>query len=267
VDFVLQCDKLLAAMGGDELTPQLQLYRPETHSCFTWKGNEWIRLHQDGAEVDHDKPIAHIYVSGEALVKLSADKAGIQEWCNFKARPGSVTIFPPGADQHMWHQRETVGMSAGDVGFTVVLRHYKDGAIDVKYKQEATCFRYKGAGTDCINYADNDSWHQVRHVPRAGIRQSKRIEQLVDWEDPGASRVLPQRYISGVVVEDISITACILANEEFGHKVVLRQQQPGVQFTPGDVFAKASVMVMVGMEPQSQGGAVKGKEAACARCG
>ena len=250
VDVVLKCDELLAAMGGAELTPQLQLYREGVMSYFTWKDNEWIRLHQDGDEVDHDHPIVHIYVAGEALVKLSADKAGVKEWCNFKARPGSVTIFAPGADQQMWHQRETVGMDAGDVGFTVVLRHYKDGAIDGKYKQEATCFQYKRAGMDCTN------------VPMPNIRQSKRIEQSVDWAHPGASRVLHQRYISGVVREDISITACILANEEFGNKVVLRQQQPGVQFTPGDIFAKASVMVMVGMEPQAQGGAVKGKEAA-----
>ena len=146
-------------------------------SYFTWKDNEWIRLHQDGDEVDHDHPIVHIYVAGEALVKLSADKAGVKEWCNFKARPGSVTIFAPGADQQMWHQRETVGMDAGDVGFTVVLRHYKDGAIDGKYKQEATCFQYKRAGMDCTN------------VPMPNIRQSKRIERLVDWEHPGARLV------------------------------------------------------------------------------
>jgi hypothetical protein len=99
VDAVLKCDELLAAMGGAESTPQLQLYKEGVMSYFTWKGNEWIRLHHDGDEVDHDHPIVHIYVAGEALVKLSTDKAGVKEWCNFKARPGSVTIFPPGADQ------------------------------------------------------------------------------------------------------------------------------------------------------------------------
>ena len=274
VDAVIKSDKLLSEMGGRELTPQLQLYRGEVkaeefQAHFSPKENEYIKLHQDGAEVDHEQPIAHIYVGGEALVTLSADRKGPgqptskQKWCNFQGRPGSVTIFAPGADQRMWHQRETVGMGKGDVGITIVLRHYKDGVIDSKYKQQARCFQY--VGSSCMG-EPLLSWNQTAGCMEdpllVAARASNRIEQPVDWKDPSASRLFHQRYISGVVFEDSSITACILANEEFGNKVVLRQQHPGVRFTPGDVFAKVGVMVFLGMEPQSKGGAVKGKKEA-----
>ena len=274
VDAVLESDELLSEMGGRELTPQLQLYRGEVEAeefqaHFSPKDNEYIKLHQDGPEVDHGKPIAHIYVGGEALVTLSADRNGCkqraskQKWCTFQGRPGSVTIFAPGADQRMWHQRETVGMGKGDVGITIVLRHYKDGVIDSKYKQQARCFQY--VGSSCMG-EPLLSWNEAAGCMEdpllVAARASNRIEQPVDWKDPSASRLFHQRYISGVVFEDSSITACILANEEFGNKVVLRQQHPGVRFTPGDVFAKVGVMVFVGMEPQSNGGAVKGKKEA-----
>ena len=60
---------------------------------------------------------------------------------------------------------------------------------------------------------------------------------------------------------DMSIVAILAAHDEVGIKTWLRRSSDD-RWSPGDVFARASILPLVGMEPNSFGCAVKGSKLA-----
>lgn len=80
----------------------------------------------------------------------------------------------------------------------------------------------------------------------------------MDWANIGASKLPAYRLLYGTVQKDMATRAFIAVNDhKFGTKTVLRGQAEH-EFLPGDVISRISMLPLLGLEPGSCAGAVKG---------
>ena len=87
------------------------------------------------------------------------------------------------------------------------------------------------------------------------------VDIQVDWESPEDSRILFGRCIRSPVLYDKSICAILAAHAEAGIPTFVYRSRDD-RWSPGDVFARASVLPLIGIEPHSFGASVKGSKAA-----
>ena len=96
---------------------------------------------------------------------------------------------------------------------------------------------------------------------KVGVQDTGSIDIHLDWASPEDSRILFDRCITSPVLYDKSICAILAAHAEAGILTFVHRSRDD-RWSPGDVFARASVLPLIGIEPHSFPCAVKGSEAA-----
>uniref|UniRef100_A0A7R9TMX5 Uncharacterized protein n=1 Tax=Prasinoderma coloniale TaxID=156133 RepID=A0A7R9TMX5_9VIRI len=214
----------------DRLCVQLNVYRGHALA----HKNEGIDFHSDGDSVSLEYPIVHAYVKngGKAGLRLNERLRSRRGGIEFEVAQGGCTVLMPGADRQVQHSRRCPTLIEGQVAISVIIR-----------------VLHELRGTRCAP----DAVRRLAEQPRLdllGIR--------FDPAHPSASRIHHSRVVcGGRVRKDVHARALLRANEEFGVKLTGTSQSEDV-WLPGDTFVHPKATVLLGLEPHSFSGAVKG---------
>ena len=220
-------------------TPELILvqingYRPASMGGHTPKPNEGMNKHVDGLSVNQSKPIIHVKVRMDGTLVLvqhdkvhSKDGKMVYDSQQVTGSQGTVTLMLPHNEDYIKHGR-TNKMGKSDFAITMVIR--------LMCPTKGTTAAPEIMSGEIKLTTDN---------------------QVTDWTDLSASKILTCRTIMGTVMFDRSIKKILAKNPG----VLLRNNDKEF-LNPGDIVLNTKASEMLSLEPNLSMGAVKGSQRA-----
>jgi hypothetical protein len=213
---------------------QINGYRPASMGGHTTKPDEGMSTHVDGLSVDQSKPIVHVKVRMDGtLVLVQHDKVHskcgklVNDSQKVTGRQGTVTLMMPYNENYVKHGR-TNKMEEGDFAITMVIRQM--------------C---PTKGTTA-----------APEIMSGEIRLTS-DNQVTDWTDLSASKIMTCRTIMGRIMFDRSIKKILEKNPG----ILLRNNDKEF-LNPGDIVLNAKASEMLSLEPNVAMGAVMGSQQA-----